>query len=81
MRGLEGLIDLPALQPVPCPSRSCGVSGEGHGHLVYKYTWSIGCCATWCNTPLPLPCCLLVAFKTFKQNQQWRELQLEKVSG
>ena len=39
------------------------MGGEGHGRLVYKYTWSIGCCATWCNTPVPSSCCLLVAFK------------------
>ena len=32
---LEGDIGLPALQPVPCPSRS-SVDGEGYGHLVYK---------------------------------------------
>ena len=35
--GLEGLIGLPVLQPVPCPSRLYG-GGEGHGCLVYKYT-------------------------------------------
>ena len=35
--GLEGRIGLPDLQPVPCLSGSC-VGGEGHGHLVYKYT-------------------------------------------
>ena len=29
---------------------------EGHGHFVYKYTWSIRCCATCCNMPVPLPC-------------------------
>ena len=53
MGGLEGHIGLPALQPVPCSSRSY-VGGEGHGPLAKKYTWSIGCCATWCNTPVPL---------------------------
>ena len=25
----------------------------GHGHLVYKYTWSIKNCAIWCNIPVP----------------------------
>ena len=39
------------------------MSREGRGCLVYKYTWSIGCCATWCNMPVPLPCCSLVDFK------------------
>ena len=62
MEGLEGPIDLPAQQPLPCPSRSY-VGREGHGHLVCKYTWSIGCCATWFNSPVPSPCRLLVAFK------------------
>ena len=33
MGGLEGHIDLSALQPVPCLSGSC-MGGEGHGHLV-----------------------------------------------
>ena len=47
--GLVGLIGLPALQSVPCPSRSC-MGGEGHGCLVYKYPWSVGCCAIWCNS-------------------------------
>ena len=47
---------------VPCLSRSC-VGREGHGHLVYKYTWSVGCCATWCNMPVPPSCHSLVAFK------------------
>ena len=37
MGGLEGHINLPALQQVPRPSRSY-VGGEGHGHLLYKYT-------------------------------------------
>ena len=40
------------------------VGGEGHGHIVYKDTWSIGCCATWCNMPVPSSCRSLVAFKT-----------------
>ena len=48
--------------PIPCPSRSC-VGREGHGHLVYKYTWSVGCCITWCNLLVPLFCHSLVAFK------------------
>ena len=43
--GLKGHTGLPAQQPVPCLSRSC-VGGEGLGHLVYKYTWSPGNCAT-----------------------------------
>ena len=47
---------------VPCLSRPC-VGGEGHGRLVYKYAWSIGCCATCCNTPVPSSYCSLVAFK------------------
>ena len=50
------------LEPVPCPSRSC-VCGEGHRHLVYKYIWSLGCCAAWCSTPVPFPCCSLVTLK------------------
>ena len=54
--GLEGCIGLPALQPYT-------LGGEGHGCLVYKYTWSLGCCATWCSMPVPLPCHSLVAFK------------------
>ena len=62
MGGLEGCIGLPALQPVPCLPGSC-MGGEGQGRLVYKYTWSIGDCATWCNIPAPLFCCSLVAFK------------------
>ena len=37
--------------------------GEGHGHLVYKYTWSIGNCATWCHIPVPSSCRSLVSFK------------------
>ena len=33
MRGLEGCTSIPALQPVPCPSRSCmGIEG-GMGAL------------------------------------------------
>ena len=36
---------------------------RGMGALyIYKDTWSIGNCATWCNIPAPLPCCSLVAF-------------------
>ena len=62
MGSLEGHIGLPALQPVPCLSGSC-VGGEGHGHLVYKYTCSIGNYATWYNIPVPLSCRSLVAFK------------------
>ena len=46
MGGLKEHAGLPVLQPVPCLSRSC-VGGEGHGRLVCKHTWSIGCCATW----------------------------------
>ena len=61
----EGGISLLALQPVAYPSRSC-MGGEGLGRLVNKYTWSIGCCATWCNTRVPLSCCSLVAFKLLK---------------
>ena len=34
--GFQDHIGLPALQPLPCLSRSC-VSREGHGHLVYQY--------------------------------------------
>ena len=56
----KGCIGLPALQPVPCLSGSC-MSREGHGHLVYKYTRSIGNCATWCNIPVPLSCRSLMA--------------------
>ena len=47
-QGVEDLkwhIGLPALQPVPCSSRSY-VGREGHGHFVFKYTGSIRCCAT-----------------------------------
>ena len=63
MGGLEGHIGLRALQPVPSLSGSC-VGGEEHGHLVYKYTWSIGNCATWNNIiPAPSSCHSLVAFK------------------
>ena len=52
---LEGLIGLPAQQPVPCLSGSC-VGGERHGRLVYiKYSWSIGNCATWFNIPVHRP--------------------------
>ena len=43
--GLDGCIGLPALQPVPCLYGSCMGRG-GHGHLVYKYTWSKGNCVT-----------------------------------
>ena len=60
--GLEGRTGLPALQPVPGLSGSC-VGGEGQGHLVYKYTWFMGNCATWCNIPAPSSCCSLVIFK------------------
>ena len=67
--GLEGLTGLPALQPVPHPSRFY-VSGEGHGHLVYKYTWSIGCCAAWFNMPVPLSCSSWVVFKLFNVNHK-----------
>ena len=62
VRGLDELIGLPALQPVPGPSRS-SVGGEGHECLVYKYTWSIGCCVIWCNTSVPSSCHSSVAFK------------------
>ena len=34
-------IDLPAVQPLPCFSRSCE-GREGYGHLVYRYNWSVG---------------------------------------
>ena len=44
--GLEGCIGLPVLQLAPCLSGSC-LGREGHGCLVYKYTCSIGNCATW----------------------------------
>ena len=57
----EGHIGLPALQPVPCLSGLC-MGRDRHGCLVYKYTWSIGNCATLCNIPVPLACCSLVAF-------------------
>ena len=60
--GLEGCLGLLAMQPVPCPSRSC-VGGEGHERLVHKYTWSIGCCVNWFNMPVPLSCHSLEAFK------------------
>ena len=59
---LKGCIGLPPWQPVPCLSGSC-VGGEGHGRLVYKSTWSIGNCSTWCNIPAPSSCRSLVAFK------------------
>ena len=62
---LEGCVGLPALQPVPSPSSSC-VSTEGHEHLVYPYTWSIVCCAPWCNTPIPSSCHSLLAFKSLQ---------------
>ena len=62
MGGLEGHAGLPALQPLPCLSKSC-LDGEGHGHLVYQYTWTIGCCATWCIMPVLLSCHSLVGFK------------------
>ena len=39
------------------------MGGEGHGHLVYKYAWSIGNCVAWCNIPGLLSCRPLVAFK------------------
>ena len=53
--GLEGHIGLSDLQPMPCLSGSC-VDGEGHRFLVYKYTWSVGNCATWRNIPAPSSC-------------------------
>ena len=59
----KGCIRLPALQPLLCLSKSY-VGEDGHGHLVYKYTWTIGYCATWCNTPVPSSCCSLVAFNS-----------------
>ena len=38
--------------------------GEGLGCLAYhQYTWSIRCCATWYNMPVPLSCSSSVAFK------------------
>ena len=43
---LDGCTGLPALQPLPCPSRFC-MGREGHGCLLHQYTWSVGCCATW----------------------------------
>ena len=39
----------------PWVMRGMGVS--------YQYTWCIGCCATWCNIPVPLSSHLLVVFK------------------
>ena len=39
---------------------------EGGVGTLYKYTWSVGCCATWCNTPVPSSCCSLVVFKLLK---------------
>ena len=33
------------------------MGAEGHRCLVYKYTWSIENCATWCNIPAPSSCC------------------------
>ena len=37
------------------------------GALYIKYTWSIGCCATWCIMPVPLSCHSLVTFKLLNQ--------------
>ena len=39
----------------PCLSGSC-LGREGHGPLVYKYTGSIGNCATWYNILTPSSC-------------------------
>ena len=36
---------------------------RGHEDFVYKYTWSIGNCATWFNIPAPSSCRSLVAVK------------------
>ena len=63
-RGFGGVIGLPALQAI-CPSKSC-VGGEGHERLVYPYGWSVGCDATWCNTPVPSSCHSLWALKPLK---------------
>ena len=38
---LGGITGLPALQPLPCLSRSC-MGRERHGGQVYQCTWSIG---------------------------------------
>ena len=78
--GLEGCTGLPALQSVSCLSRSCMV-GKGHGRLVCKYTWSIGCCATWCNTPDSSSCRSLVVFKplnsSFWRGEKYCRLQYQ----
>ena len=50
MGGLEGHIDLPALQSLPCLSKSCLGRG-GHEHLVYQYT------VTGFRCIVPVPCC------------------------
>ena len=71
----------PALSShVPRLFRSCA-GGEEHERLVYKYTWSMGCCATWCNTPVPWFCRSLVAFKPLKLSQfPYRNIRIpEKV--
>ena len=46
------------------------VGGEGHGRLVYQYTWPIKNCATWFNIPVPSACCSLVAFKPLKPERE-----------
>ena len=46
------------------------MGGKGNGHLVYKYTWSIGNCATWCNIPAPSSCHSFVAFKSLNKSHQ-----------
>ena len=54
MGGLDGCIGLSGLLPVLSLSTSC-VGRERHGSLVYKYTWSIWSCATWCNISVHHP--------------------------
>ena len=72
VRALEH-ISLPALQPVLCSFKSY-MGREGQGHLVYKYTRSIGCCATWCNVLIPSSCHPLATFKPLKPlNESYME--------
>ena len=43
------------------------------GILYIKYTLSIGCCASWCTTPVPLSYCSLVAFKGLKATNKQQD--------
>ena len=59
--------NIPKRKGISSLSRSC-MGREGHGCPVCKYTWSIGCCVTWSNTPVLSSCCSLVIFKPSKDD-------------